>query len=148
MALSYEEFHKNFFGDIDFSGFGVEVPPQSFRSSGAEVISFVKRKSLINRFIVKKEQTNPMGNLQGGILASFFDDTFGPLSYSAARGPVVTIDLDLTFSRGVTAGEEVIIKAELTSIGPQMLTMTANAYNKKEKLIANATSSCLILKGR
>ncbi len=123
----------------------LELPPPSFRSSGARVIFCERGKSLVLDFPVREEQTNPIGTLQGGILCSFFDDVFGTLSFVSLRRPCVTIDMNVNFVRGARPGEIVRIRAAFTSKTRRVLQLHAEAYNEKEKLLATATSNLLVM---
>ena len=123
----------------------LKMPPPSFRSSGAQVVSCEKGKSLTLDFPVREDQTNPIGTLQGGILCSFFDDVFGTLSFVSLRRPCVTIDMNVNFIRGARPGEIVRIRAEFTSKTRTVLQLHAEAYNEKEKLLATASSNLLVM---
>jgi uncharacterized protein (TIGR00369 family) len=123
---------------------GVKVPPPCFIASGAKIISHEPNKSLTISFPIREDQTNPVGSLQGGILGSFFDDTFGPLAFKTTQKPCVSIDMTVNFIRQVRPGEIVTIKAEFKSKGRTLLQLYGEAYNDKNKLIATATSNMLI----
>lgn len=87
-----------------------------------------------------------MGIFQGGMLCTALDNTFGPLSYLAAKKPCVTTDLSTQFFRTFFPKDEyILIEAKVISKSPAMLTMQAEVRNPKNKLIAIATSSVLIL---
>src|SRR5215471_8084782 len=98
--------HTTFFQDEEFARKypGVKVPPPCFLSSGAKILAHEPNKSLTISFPVTEDQTNPVGSLQGGILASLFDNTFGPLSFSTVRKPLVSIDMTINFIRPALPG--------------------------------------------
>lgn len=138
--------------DADYSSFfddaklrtmypGMELPPQSFVSSGAKIVSFRTGKYITLAFLVRPHQTNPMGTLQGGILCSFFDDAFGSLSFASLRRPCVSIGMAVNFIRATRPGDVVVIYAEFKSKGRDILHLSAEASNGKGKTIATATSS-------
>jgi uncharacterized protein (TIGR00369 family) len=142
-------------GQVDTSAFfheeeferkypGVKVPPPCFLSSGAKILAHEPKKSLTVAFPVKEDQTNPVGSLQGGILASFFDNAFGPLSFATMRKPCVSIDMTVNFIRPARPGETVVIKAEFKSKGRKVFQMYGEAFNDKDKLIATATSNLMV----
>ena len=132
-----EEFERNYPG--------LKMPPPSFRSSGARIVSCEKGKSLTLDFPVREDQTNPIGTLQGGILCSFFDDVFGTLSFASLRRPCITIDMNVNFIRGARPGETVRIRAVFRSKTRTVLQLQAEAYNDKEKLLATASSNLLVM---
>jgi len=123
---------------------GVKVPPPSFLASGAKIIAHEPNQSLTVAFLVREEQTNPVGSLQGGILSSFFDDTFGPLSFRTMRKPCVSIDMTVNFIRQVRPGETVVIRAEFKAKSRSLLQLYGEAHNEKNKLIATATSNMMV----
>ncbi len=135
-----EEFERNFPG--------VKVPPPCFLASGAKIIAHEPNKSLTVAFPVRSEQTNPVGSLQGGILASFFDNTFGPLSFATMRKPCVSIDMTVNFVRPAMPGESVVVRAEFKSKSRKLIQLYAEAHNEKQKLIATATTNMLVYDNR
>ncbi len=135
-----EEFERNFPG--------VKVPPPCFLASGARILSHEPNKSLTVAFPVTVDQTNPVGSLQGGILASFFDNTFGPLSFATMRKPCVSIDMTVNFVRPALPGETVAVQAEFKSKSRKLIQLYAEARNEKKKLIATATTNMLVYDNR
>ncbi len=131
-----EEFERNYPG--------VKVPPPCFLASGAKIIAHEPNKSLTVAFPVSIEQTNPVGSLQGGILASYFDNTFGPLSFATMRRHCVSIDMTVNFVRPVWPGETVVVRAEFKSKSRKLIQLYAEARNEKQKLIATATTNMLV----
>ena len=123
---------------------GVKVPPPCFIASGARIISHEPNRSLTVSFMVREDQTNPVGSLQGGILASFFDDTFGPLAFRTTRKPCVSIDMHVNFVRQVRIGEAVVIRAEFKSRSRTLLQLYGEAHNDRNKLVATASTNMMI----
>ena len=139
--------YSNFFLDEEFRNKypDLKMPPPSFVSSGAKIISFKTGGSITLAFPIREDQTNPIGTLQGGVLCSFFDDAFGTLSFASLRKPCVTIDIMVNFIRAAKPGEIVMIRAEFKSKTKKLLQLSAEAFNEKEKLVATATSSLLVV---
>jgi len=123
---------------------GVKAPPPCFIASGAKIIAYEPNKSLTVVFPIREDQANPVGSLQGGVLASFFDDTFGPLAFRTTRKPCVSIDMTVNFIRQVRPGESVVIKVEFKAKGRTLLQLYGEAYNDKNKLVATATTNMMI----
>jgi len=135
-----------FFQDEEFEAKypAIKAPPPCFIASGAKIVAHEPNKSLTVAFLVREDQTNPVGSLQGGVLASFFDDTFGPLAFKTTRKPCVSIDMTVNFIRQARPGESVEIKAEFKAKSRTLLQMYGEAYNGKHKLVATATSNLMI----
>jgi uncharacterized protein (TIGR00369 family) len=136
----------SFFRDAEFARTypWVKLPPPCFLSSGARIVGHEQHRSLTVAFPVSEAQTNPVGSLQGGILAGYFDNTFGPLSFATMRKPCVSIDMTVNFIRPVRPGETVTIRAEFKSKGRKVFQMYAEAHNGKNKLIATASTNMLV----
>lgn len=123
-----------------------KLPPPSFDWMKAEFWSYISRKEITIRFPVFDEETNPMGNMQGGVIAAAFDNTFGPLSYLCAKGLSVTLDMTQQYIRGIRPGDFLYVTAKLVTISPYSMYMTAEAINQKGKPVASSSTNCLILK--
>jgi len=131
-----EEFQKNYPQ--------VKIPPRCFVESGARITEYEANRSLTVEFSVHDSQTNPLGYLQGGILGSYFDNVFGPLSFVTMRKPCVSVDMNINFVRPVKPGEVVRIRAEFISRGRKLVQLYAEAHNEKHKLVATATSNMMV----
>jgi uncharacterized protein (TIGR00369 family) len=138
---------NTFFHDEDFAKTypAVKVPPPCFTESGASIIAHEANKSLTIDFPVRETQTNPLGYLQGGILCSMFDNTFGPLAFATMRKPSVSIGLTINFVRPVKPGEIVRIRAEFRAKSRTLLQLSAEAFNEKQKLLATASTSMMVI---
>jgi len=121
-------------------------PPPCFTSMQGEFLEYESRKKLKVSFPVLGESLNPQGKMQGGFLTAAFDNVFGPLSYLAARNPCITLDIHTQFFRGLDAGDTLTITAEVVARGQGSISMTAEAYNSVNKLVASSTTNLLIAK--
>ena len=61
------------------------IPPPTYEYLNAELLEQGSGRVRC-RFRPTEEMTNPLGAVQGGILAAFFDDTMGPAIYSISEG--------------------------------------------------------------
>ena len=86
-------------------------------------------------------------SMQGGFLVAAFDNVFGPLSYLAARAPCITLSLHTQFIRAVNPGTRLLVRAEVISRGFQVLQMTAQAFNERNRLVALASATASVLAG-
>jgi uncharacterized protein (TIGR00369 family) len=127
-------------------GMAYQLPPNSFGMLKGEFIDYVSRQELVTSFNVSKSYSNPQGTVQGGIIAACFDDTFGPLGVVTSRKPILTIDMNVQYIRPVPLDEEFYIVTKVVSFSKATLFMTAEAFNKKGKLMAKASSNQLILR--
>ncbi len=141
MIDSHEFFHDE---EFERKYPGVKVPPPCFVASGAKILAHEPNQSLTVSFVVREEQTNPVGSLQGGILASFFDDTFGPLAFRTMRKPCVSVDMTVNFIRQVRPGETLVVRAEFKAKSRTLLQLYGEAHNERNKLVATATSNMMV----
>jgi uncharacterized protein (TIGR00369 family) len=128
------------------AGRGATFPPNCFISMKAEFVTYDSRQSLTVTVPVLEESLNPMRTMQGGFLVAAFDNAFGPLSYLAARAPCVTVNLTTQFLRPVEVGDHLTVHAKVVSRGMQVLHMTAEAFNSKNKLVAVASAGASIMR--
>jgi len=86
--------------------------------------------------------TNPLGYVQGGILAAMMDDTMGPSMVIAAGGErfFPTIDLHTHFLRPVKPGR-ISVTARPTQIGRSVAFAEARLHDARGRLCARATCS-------
>lgn len=126
----------------------LRIPPPVFLEMEGRFLDYVSRKELTVAFPVPEKFCNPMGNMQGGIIAAAFDNTFGPLSFLAARGLTTTIDMNTQYIRPVRLGETLTITARVVLRGFSTMYMTAEGFNRAEKLVAMSTTNIMILRPR
>lgn len=80
---------------------GMLIPPPVFRAMQAEVIALDLDAGMLSiRFPVLREQLNPFGNMQGGMVAAMIDNTLGPLSMAVAP-PNFTRRFEVKYRRPV-----------------------------------------------
>ena len=128
------------------AGGGATFPPKCCLSMKAEFVSYESRQSLIVTMPVLDESLNPVQMMQGGFIGAAFDNAFGPLSYLAARAPCPTMSLSLQFIRPGELGERLTVHAKVASRGIQVLHMTAEAFNSKNKLVAAAVAGAAVMR--
>lgn len=132
--------------EFETGGRKITVPPPIFESMKGEIVSYEKNKSITVSFPVVWEQTNPMGMMQGGVIAAAFDNAYGPLSYLVAKKPTTTIDMNIQYIRGVAVDQKVLVTAKVEAKGFSTIHMTAEMRTEKGKLLATSTTNLLILK--
>lgn len=129
---------------------GLQIPPPVFEDMGAEVRDYRPGEAethlgaaLVCRFPVRERYQNPMGVMQGGVVAAAVDNVIGPLSYLVAP-PSVTAHLALTYLRPVTPDLDwVDVEARLVSRAGRQLVFDASvrAPDGAELAVARATQT-------
>jgi len=97
-------------------GTGMKVPPPSFTHMQGEFVNIdFEKNSMLLRFPVMEEFENPMGYMQGGMIAAAIDNALGPLSFMVAP-PSVTKTMTLEYKRPIPRGlDSILVHAQLDS---------------------------------
>ena len=97
-------------------------------------------------FIVRKEMTNPLGLLHGGVSAAILDDIMGMTVASLPKdNPAVSVNLNVNFLGKAYENEVISARSKLIRQGGQIIAMEGEILDKNGKIIATATSSLLVI---
>jgi len=126
----------------------MRLPPPTFEYLNGELVEQAPGHVRC-RFRPTEEMTNPLGAVQGGILAAFFDDTIGPAVVSVANGRgFTTVSLNVTYLRAAKPGEPVVCEATVVKHGRTQAYAEATLTRESDgALLARATSVNLFLEG-
>ena len=97
-------------------------------------------------FEARPEFVNPSGVVQGGFLTAMIDDTMGPLLMVLTGGGSATIDLTVSFLRGVLPGP-VTTHARVVRMGRTVAFMEGELFDAHDRLSVRATAS-FFLRGK
>lgn len=119
----------------------IDFPPPVFDAMQGEVIAYdLENNSLSTRFPVLKEQLNPYGSMQGGIIAAAIDNTIGPLSLLVSP-PNFTRQMEVKYSKVVSFELGYIyITARFIKKNKRQLFFEAVVENKDKEKLASAKS--------
>ena len=102
----------------------------------------VEKKSVTFQFTVRKEMTNPIGMLHGGIIAAMIDDCVGVTFFILGlKNFYPTINLYVDFFNPVSEGKTVLVRTQVVKQGKAIINMKAEVLNDRQKLLAQATSN-------
>ena len=90
---------------------------------------------------------NPLGTVHGGVLATLLDSATGCAVHSVlAEGTgYTTLDLNARYLRPVTAGTgRLVVTGTVLSRGSRTALAEARLTDSRDRLVAHATSTCLI----
>ena len=95
-------------------------------------------------FVAKPEFANPIGNVQGGILASMLDETMGPVSLTrlAAGEFAPTVEFKVGFVRPVPIGK-VFGTGRVVNAGRSLLFLEGELHDERGRLVATATATAM-----
>lgn len=115
------------------------LPPPIFTDMGGEFLAFdADAKTIRVRFPVYERYGNPLGMMQGGMIAAAIDSTVGPLSYLVAP-PSVTTQMNLSYIRPVAPGmPHIEVTGRVTEQTRRYLFMEARAFSPDDRLLVLA----------
>jgi acyl-coenzyme A thioesterase 13 len=94
---------------------------------------------------VRKEMTNPIGTIQGGVMAALIDDTMGLAFYSLfEKNMFTTTNLNVNYLFGAREGELVKVEAKVVRIGKKIANMECKVFNSNNDIISTATSNLVV----
>lgn len=129
------------------TGADLQLPPPSVLELGLEYLEIIPGEKMVARVPFQKKFTNPVGLYQGGILGACIDDVFGPLSYTTAQMPCLTLSMNLTFLRAFSEEmKECRISAIVLQKTKSFIFMRAEVTGPKGEIIAHAESHVTIMR--
>ncbi len=133
---------------------GLTIPPPVFVDMQTEVRDYrpgdAERENvgavLVARFPVLKRYLNPMGLMQGGMVAAAVDNAIGPLSFLVAP-PSVTAQLTMTYLAPATGDLDYVeVEARFVSRAGRQLVFDAVVTAPDGRELARARSSQTIVR--
>ena len=105
-------------------------------------ILYASIEGLKIEFTVRKDMTNPIGILHGGVIAGIIDDTIGmtvaALGYETYS---VSTNLAIDFLSSGKLDELLIAESTIVRKGQNMVNTECKIYNKEGKLLAKGTAN-------
>jgi uncharacterized protein (TIGR00369 family) len=93
-------------------------------------------------YIVRREMTNPLGTLQGGIFTTMMDDTLGVAVYSLGKNKFyTTINFYTDYLGSAIENDKIIVTAKVIRHGNTILNVGINVENQDGKLLAKGSSN-------
>lgn len=129
----------------DADGVTLELPPKVFVDMGGAFVAYEEGRALTARFPILARYQNPMGFMQGGIIAAVIDNTIGPLSFLVAP-PSVTAQLNITYVRPVMPDDAYVeVEGRVVERTRTQILLAARVSNPAGKLVAIAQATCAFL---
>jgi uncharacterized protein (TIGR00369 family) len=127
-------------------GRGELPPPPVMATLGIEAVGFSEGRA---SFALEPREFhyNPLGTVHGGVLATLLDSAAGCAVHSVlAEGTgYTTLDLNARYLRPVTARTgRLVVTGTVLSRGSRTALAEARLTDSRDRLIAHATSTCLI----
>jgi uncharacterized protein (TIGR00369 family) len=94
--------------------------------------------------IVAKDMTNPYGNVHGGMMSAFIDETIGWAVVSLdAEQHYTSLNLNVDFLYAVGEGEKMIASARVIRHGKKIIHTECLVHNERGMLVAKAASNLI-----
>lgn len=123
----------------------LKLPPPIFVDMGGEVVNIdLEKPEVTLRFPVQERYENPMGYMQGGIIATIADNALGMLSFLVAFVNV-TKEMNIRYVRPIKGIPHVLATARVVSQDEKGLHLTADVRDEAGKLLARAKSHHVFL---
>lgn len=105
----------------------------------------VDENSVEFQFEVRKEMTNPVGMLHGGVISGMIDDCMGVTFFILGLEYFYpTINLNVEFFSSAKEGETVTVQTKVVKKGKTIINLKAEVMNEEQKVIAFATSNLAV----
>lgn len=97
------------------------------------------------QYTVRKEMTNPMGTLHGGVTSSIVDDIIGATIFSFNEDCFyTTVNLVVDYFASAREGDIIIADTQIIKKGKQMINAQCEIWNaEKTRLVAKGYSNLL-----
>jgi uncharacterized protein (TIGR00369 family) len=125
----------------------LKLPPPIYTDMAAEMIDLdMEAKTLTVRFPVQERYQNPMGYMQGGMIAAAIDNVIGPLSFMVAA-PNVTKTMEVSYLRPISESvTQITVKAAFVEQIGRELIFEADAMRADGAKFAHARTVNVLLK--
>lgn len=125
----------------------LQLPSPIFTDMAGEFVDLnMAEKTLTVRFPVQARYQNPMGYMQGGMIAAAIDNAIGPLSFMVAA-PNVTKTMEVTYLRPISANiDEITVTAAFEGQNGREVTFVADVLRGDGAKLAQARSVNVLLK--
>ncbi|MEO6231754.1 MAG: PaaI family thioesterase [Ferruginibacter sp.] len=129
-----------------FVGKQFEGSPSPFAHWLKGKVVAVNANSVTFEFKVRKEMTNPVGMLHGGVISGMIDDCIGVNFFILGLEYFYpTINLYVEFFNPASENETVIVKTQVIKQGKTIINIKADVINENtKKLVAQATSNLAV----
>lgn len=95
--------------------------------------------------IVKRDMTNPYGNIHGGMMSTLIDESIGWAVVSLdATSHYTSLNLNVDFLYAAAEGEKIFSEAKIIRHGKKIIHAECAVKNVKGELLAKATSNLVV----
>ncbi|WP_260609234.1 PaaI family thioesterase [Streptomyces sp. WAC 01325] len=110
----------------------------------------VQKGRIVISIETQPEFSNPMGTVHGGIISTLLDSVMGCAVHTClpAGTAYATLELKVNFIRAAAVkGLELVGEGTVIHLGRRTATAEGKVHDSGGKLVAHATTTCIILDG-
>jgi acyl-coenzyme A thioesterase 13 len=121
------------------------VTPSPFMKWLQPIVLKAEQGKLTFQYVIRKEMTNPVGTLHGGVTSAIIDDIIGATMFSFDEEHFyTTVNLVVDYFAHAREGDIVIADTSIVKKGKQMVNAQCEIWNAdKTRLIARGYSNLL-----
>jgi len=125
-----------------------QLSPSPFMNWLKPIAVAAKYGSLTFEYKIRKEMTNPMGHLHGGVIAGIMDDIVGATVYSLDKSDdFVTVNLSVDYFAPAMLGDTIHATTHVVKEGKTVINVECELwFPAKKRLLAKATSNLMRVK--
>ena len=123
-----------------------EVPAPGIARLLGFSLTVVEHGHVECELLTRDDMTNPMGSVHGGIAATLLDTVMGCAVHSVlpADARYTTTDLQVRYVRPVVPGTRVRARGTVVHQGRRLVTAVGELVDDADRLVAHATTGCLV----
>ncbi len=134
----------------EYLGKEFAASPSPFMKWLQPIVLSAEQGKLSFQYTVRKEMTNPMRTLHGGVTAAIVDDVIGATMFSFnEENFYTTVNNVIDYFASAKEGDIIIADTSIIKKGKQMVNAQCEVWNAdRTRLIARAYSNLLKINGR
>lgn len=118
-------------------------PPASAKLVGWRFVGFDEATGVLScAFEATEAFLNPVGLVQGGILAAMLDEAMGPVAAAVSRGAVLaqTLEMKVSYMRAARPGT-IYGEGRIVQRGREIVFLEGKLFDAERRTIATATAT-------
>ena len=105
----------------------------------------IERGSAEFSLVVKKDMTNPYGNIHGGMMALVMDECIGWAVVSLdTDNHYTSLNLNVDFLYAIAQGERLKARAHVVREGKKIIHVECHVYDMRDRLLGKASSNLIV----
>jgi len=144
--MEQSELEKRLIFLQSFKGKVITGSPSPFMNWLKPVVISAEAGTLEFSYIVRKEMTNPMGTLHGGVTAGIIDDLIGATVYASGVSSLfTTVNNAIDYFSTAREGDEIVAKTTIIKKGRRVINLQCEIFlpAKNNRMIARGYSNML-----